>query len=79
MLICLWCLAASTCCQCSLLASFVDVWQVHVSILHYSMLVSPIMRASGLCSVRLDSSLPQELVFVFTNVLSVLVSFVSSA
>ena len=58
MLICLWCLTATSCCQCSLLASCVAVWQLHISILHYSMLVSHIMRASGLCRVRLESLLP---------------------
>ena len=38
MLICLWCLTASNCCQCSLLASFVADWHLHISILQYSML-----------------------------------------
>ena len=46
--------------QCSLSASSVDVWQLHISILHYSMLVSHIMRVSGLCCVRLESSLPSR-------------------
>ena len=46
--------------QCNLSASSVDVWQLRVSILHYSMLVSHVTRASGLCCVRLESSLPSR-------------------
>ncbi len=46
--------------QCNLSASSVDVWQLHVSNLHYSMLVSRVTRASGLCCVRLESSLPSR-------------------
>ena len=46
--------------QCSLSTSSADVWQLHISILHCSMLVSHVMRASGLCCVRLESSLPSR-------------------
>ena len=47
MLICLWCLTASNCCQCSLLASFVADWHLHISILHYSMLGFTCMTDQG--------------------------------
>ena len=33
--------------QCSLSASSVNVWQLHINILHYSMLVSHVMRVSA--------------------------------
>ena len=64
--------------RCSLSASSVDVWQLHINILHYSMLVSHVMRASGLlCEtsvVAAIKSLSDSLHF-----LSILVSFVSFA
>ena len=62
--------------QCSLSASSVNVWQLHINILHYSMLVSHVMRVSAVWD--LGRRCHQELVCILTNFLSIVVSFVSS-